>query len=375
MIDPAHIDLSGVELGLRGVAIGAFTATGVSLAASRKMTPTRWVGVLLMACAIAHAFESHFYYTTRLHMSLLTWMLSSMAAGVFWLFCSVLFEDEPKIPAWRFAVPGLALALWLPGAFLPPSPARAIAWWIFAASSLVIHIHILLMTWRGWRIDLIERRRHLRAPIAAAATGYMLVQTLCDFGLGKGPVLPSLIQAVALAALGVGSALALLRAEPVLVQAAPAVGEAPAPKPTETLDLTPADRLVLARLDKAMNENEVWRGEDLSIVTLAALVGAPEHRLRKLINGTLGHRNFADYVNGRRIEAAKIALADPEQALKSVSTIAYELGFASLGPFNRAFRAVTGVTPTAWRQDVTPPHPHLRLVETGEGAPKADKRA
>ena len=40
------------------------------------------------------------------------------------------------------------------------------------------------------------------------------------------------------------------------------------------------------------------------IGTLAALVGAPEHRLRKLINGTLGHRNFADYVNSRRIEAA-----------------------------------------------------------------------
>ncbi|HWT50798.1 MAG TPA: AraC family transcriptional regulator, partial [Caulobacter sp.] len=158
-------------------------------------------------------------------------------------------------------------------------------------------------------------------------------------------------------------------------QAAPDASDVPALKPIETLDLTPADRLVLARLDKAMNENEVWRGEDLSIGTLAALVGAPEHRLRKLINGTLGHRNFADYVNGRRIEAAKVALADPEQALKSVSTIAYELGFASLGPFNRAFRAATGATPTAWRQDTTPAHPHLRLVETGEGAPKPDKRA
>ena len=375
MIDLAHIDLSGLELGLRGVAIGAFAATGAALAASRKMTPTRWVGVLLMACAIAHGFESHFYYTAHRHFSLLTWFLSSMAAGVFWLFCSVLFEDEPKIPAWRFAVPGIVVALWLPGAFLPPSPARAVAWWIFAASSLVIHLHILLMTWRGWRIDLVERRRHLRAPIAAAATGYMLVQTLCDFGLGEGPMLPSLIQAVALAALGVGSALALLRAEPVLVQASPAAGEPPVVRPVETLDLTPADRLVLARLDKAMNENEVWRGEDLSIGALAALVGAPEHRLRKLINGVLGHRNFADYVNGRRIEAAKVALADPEQALKSVSTIAFELGFASLGPFNRAFRAATGVTPTAWRQDVTPAHPQLRLVETGEGRSKSDKRA
>jgi len=370
MTDPAHL-----ELAVRGVAVGAFAATGVSLAASRRMTPTRWVGALLMVCAIAHVFESHFYYTEGRHFSFLTWLLSSMAAGVFWLFCSVLFEDEPKIPAWRFAVPAAALAVWLPGALMPASPARAAAWWIFAAASLAIHVNVLLITWRGWRTDLVERRRHLRAPIAAAATGYMLIQTLCDFGLGKGPVLPSMAQAVAMAALGIGSALALLRAEPLLVQAAPNAGEVPAPKPAETLDLTPADRLVLARLDKAMNENEVWRGEDLSIGTLAALVGAPEHRLRRLINGTLGHRNFADYVNGRRIAAAKMALADPEQALKSVSTIAYELGFASLGPFNRAFRAATGQTPTAWRQAATPAHPHLRLVETGEGAPKTDKRA
>lgn len=368
-------DLAQLELAIRGVTVGAFAATGVSLAASRKMTPTRWVGVLVMICSIAHVVESHFYYTEGRHFSPVSWALAASAAGVFWLFCSVLFEDEPKIPAWRYAIPVAAVTFWFIGAVLPPSPVRAAVWWSFAAYSVVLHIHILLMAWRGWRIDLVERRRHLRAPIAAAATGYMFIQTLCDFSFGQGPVLPSMVQIVTLAVLAVGSALALLRAEPVLVQAAPVAGETPAPKPVETLDLTPADRLVLARLDKAMNQNEVWRGEDLSIGTLAALVGAPEHRLRKLINGTLGHRNFADYVNGRRIEAAKIALSDPEQALKSVSTIAYELGFASLGPFNRAFRAAAGVTPTAWRQDATPAHPHLRLVETGEGAPKGDKRA
>lgn len=370
MTDPAQI-----ELAVRGVAVGAFAATGVSLAASRKMTPTRWVGALLMACATAHVFESHFYYTEGRHFSQVTWALSASAAGVFWLFCSVLFEDEPRIPAWRYAIPGAALMFWFVGALLPTSPVRAAVWWSDAAYSLVLQIHVMLMAGRGWRIDLVERRRHLRAPIAAAATGYMFIQTLCDFGLGNGPVLPSMVQTVTLATLGVGSALALLRAEPVLVQASPAAGEPPVVKPAETLDLTPADRLVLSRLDKAMNENEVWRGEDLSIGSLAALVGAPEHRLRKLINGTLGHRNFADYVNGRRIEAAKLALSDPEQALKSVSTIAYELGFASLGPFNRAFRAATGQTPTAWRQAATPAHPHLRLVETGEGASKTDKRA
>ncbi len=75
----------------------------------------------------------------------------------------------------------------------------------------------------------------------------------------------------------------------------------------------------------------------------------PEHRLRRLINGTLGYRNFASLINERRIAAARIVLADPAQASKSVAAIAFELGFGSLGPFNRAFKEATGATPTEWR--------------------------
>lgn len=134
-------------------------------------------------------------------------------------------------------------------------------------------------------------------------------------------MLPSLAQAFGLAAFGVGSALALLRVELVLVQVSSAAGEALFSKAAEALDLTPADRLVLACLDKAMNENEVWWGEDLSIGTLVVLVGVPEYRLCKLINGMLGHCNFVDYVNGRWIAVVKVALVDFEQVLKLVLTI------------------------------------------------------
>lgn len=367
MTDPASI-----EIAARGLAVGAFAATGMALAASRRLTPARWTGVALFACAIAHVIDSSY---ASGHPSLLLWIMSVTASGALWLFSSVLFEDEPVIPPWRYAVPGACVAIGVLGATLPYSPLRLLVWQAFAVFSVGIVAHVLLIAWRGWRSDLVDQRRRLRAPLAAAAAGYTLVESICNFGFSDGQPLPHLVQAIVLAALALGSALALLRVEPLLVQAPLVAGEIPQTASAPPMDLTPADRLVLARLDKAMNENEVWRGEDLSIGTLAALVGAPEHRLRKLINGTLGHRNFADYVNGRRVEAAKVALADPEQALKSVSTIAYELGFASLGPFNRAFRSATGVTPTAWRQDVTPAHPHLRLVETGEGAPKTDKRA
>ena len=92
-----------------------------------------------------------------------------------------------------------------------------------------------------------------------------------------------------------------------------------------------------------------WRNEGLTISILAGELGTPEHRLRRLINLSLGHRNFADFVNGYRVAAAQDRLADPAEARTTIAVIAFDLGFGSLSPFNRAFRATTGSTPTQWR--------------------------
>ena len=45
-------------------------------------------------------------------------------------------------------------------------------------------------------------------------------------------------------------------------------------------------------------------------------------------------------------------LSNPECSDHSIEAIAYDIGFASLGPFNRAFREETGVSPTEWRRKV-----------------------
>jgi AraC-like DNA-binding protein len=75
----------------------------------------------------------------------------------------------------------------------------------------------------------------------------------------------------------------------------------------------------------------------------------PEYRLRRAINRGLGARNFNAYLNSFRIAEAKAALADPAQRDVPVLTIALDAGFGSLAPFNRAFRAETGCTPTEYR--------------------------
>jgi AraC-like DNA-binding protein len=79
-------------------------------------------------------------------------------------------------------------------------------------------------------------------------------------------------------------------------------------------------------------------------------VKVPEHRLRRLINQGLGYRNFNDFLNGWRLAEVEVALADPAQAQVPVATMAFDAGFGSLGPFNRAFKARTGLTPTAYRE-------------------------
>ena len=99
-----------------------------------------------------------------------------------------------------------------------------------------------------------------------------------------------------------------------------------------------------------MRAERAYREENLTIGTLAARMKLPEYRLRQAINEGLGHRNFNAFLNSWRLADAKAALADPAQREVPVLTIAMDAGFQSIGPFNRAFKADTGMTPTEYRR-------------------------
>ena len=110
------------------------------------------------------------------------------------------------------------------------------------------------------------------------------------------------------------------------------------------------DQADLDRLECLMSRERIWKEEGLTIASLALRAHIPETQLRRLINDCLGYRNLPSYVNAHRIAAAKSRLADPIEARISISTIAYDIGFASLGPFNRAFKEEAGVSPSEWRR-------------------------
>ena len=111
-----------------------------------------------------------------------------------------------------------------------------------------------------------------------------------------------------------------------------------------------ADQKLIDALMRLMGDERIYRHDNVTIGTLATKLAIPEYRLRRLINQRLGYRNFNVFLNEHRIAEAKAALADPSQAEVPVITIAMDAGFQSLGPFNRAFKAITGVTPTEYRR-------------------------
>jgi len=110
------------------------------------------------------------------------------------------------------------------------------------------------------------------------------------------------------------------------------------------------DQKLVDALMRLMGDERIYRHDNITIGTLATKLGIPEYKLRRLINQRLGYRNFNVFLNNHRIEEAKAALSDPSQAEVPVITIAMDAGFQSLGPFNRAFKATTGVTPTEYRR-------------------------
>lgn len=105
-----------------------------------------------------------------------------------------------------------------------------------------------------------------------------------------------------------------------------------------------------AKLQTMMEVEKVYKKEGLTIGALAELMNEQEYRLRRLINGQLGFRNFNDFLNQYRVNEACEILSDPAQTRKTILEIAYEIGYQSIGPFNKAFKDLKGTTPTAYRK-------------------------
>lgn len=343
-----NADMTMLEIMSRGVAIGAMAALGFGLWAGRAGQPARLAGPLFSFSVLAYVINSSPLLTHAFGAALMIpiHFAALGGTGLFWLFIVALFEDRAVSPhtliPWALLT-GIGLIGWF-----APRPVQEPVWLIHNLVEAGFAAHALYLIWRSWRGDLVEARRRLRGPFLAVVTVY--VMTLSGFEIAEelGIFEPwfRLLGGASLALYCSAGAFVFLRARGELFGVAE-----PARAPVLKSDiLDSGDRATLAKLNALMGEGEAWRREGLTIGALAEEVGVPEHRLRPLINDHLGFRNFASFVNARRIEAAKRVLLDPTKTRETVAAIAYDLGFGSLGPFNRAFKDATGATPTEFRR-------------------------
>ena len=334
--------MTDLEILLRGVAAGAALATAAGMSRGAHPGPARWTGAVF--CLSVAAFAVHSGGAESRALGPVLWiasLLSAAGTGYFWLFAITLFDDQRFDP--RRLAPIAVLTIVAAIGWSLPRPTANGVWVVHNLLEVVLVVHVFAVIGRSWRGDLVEARRTLRGPFLAAVALYAAVLSGFEIAeaLGYEAAWVGLAQAATLVAMSLAGALVLLHPRPGLFEAPP---RAPAPAAIDG-----KDGVLLAKLQALMQGDEIWRREGLTIGQLAAAVGTPEHRLRRLINDGLGHRNFAEFLNARRIRAAREGLADPERAEVSISELAFELGYASLGPFNRAFKEATGMTPTAWR--------------------------
>jgi len=101
-----------------------------------------------------------------------------------------------------------------------------------------------------------------------------------------------------------------------------------------------------------MEVERIYRDADLTFAQFATRMGGPEAEVRRLVNQQLGHRHFRSFLNAHRIAEARRILADPSRAGEKMVAIAFDVGFASLASFNRAFKLAEGRPPSEIRAEL-----------------------
>ncbi|MEO7108566.1 MAG: AraC family transcriptional regulator [Rhodoferax sp.] len=286
------------------------------------------------------------------------WVAISVGNAVlFWMFVQALFEDGFTLRpvhgvAWLAAatLSGLNCAVLANSAsvFAPVTTG------VQRAVPLVFAVLAVVAAAKHWRADLVEERRRLRIFIVWTGVVYSLAMLAARLNAPHGRLmgLTATLDVTALLAITLVLVSRLVRLGSSNLFPTPTANATihsdeiaePLPPPD------PAEERLAQALEQLMAVEHAYRAEDMSLATLATKLNTPEYKLRKLINQRMGHRNFNAFINGLRLDAVRGALVDPKRRDLPVLTLALDAGFQSIGPFNRAFKAATGLTPTEFRK-------------------------
>jgi AraC-like DNA-binding protein len=284
----------------------------------------------------------------------------NLTPGLFMILCFRMFADARRFPRWLVVLFVIEMFLELP------------MHWLFRDFQLSVVIariapallqglfagFAIYWTMASWRADLIESRRRARA-IVVVIIGLNIIASSLLLRL----VIPTdsianynahLILVVS--NLMVFSFILVVSGDEDL-QGSLSRTEQTGPPEARALVASPETLVVLAQLSRVMEAECVYRQPSLSLKDLADLVGTPEYRLRKVIHEQLGYQNFNVFLHAYRIRDACLQLRDPKLRRIPILTVALSTGYQSVNTFNRGFREIMAMTPSAYRSLDEPPIP------------------
>ncbi|WP_406828994.1 helix-turn-helix domain-containing protein [Microbulbifer sp. ARAS458-1] len=338
-----------------GAACGLLLLAATRIALGPKRKDSRWL-IVLLAGVFIYLLRPLLQDQDSL-LDLLIDFPTILIPGAFWLFCHQLCNDQAPFPRWGWWLIGGEIAVDFasqlhlhPFFYLLAQP--------FKVGIIGAGLATLL---RQFQSDLVAERRQLRVSLFIAIGGYMVVVVCAEFLFTLLPTpsgVPTL-HAITASLLAFGACFWLLALSPnALEDSLPQCTreEPPAnPEQTSPPPLGATQSALLSQLQQHMATGG-YRHTGLTIRELAAQLDAKEHVLRALINKHLGFRNFNEYLNQYRIDEASRRLADPDEAHLPVLSIALDIGYGSVSPFNAAFKRRHDKTPTEYRREQLPSH-------------------
>lgn len=103
---------------------------------------------------------------------------------------------------------------------------------------------------------------------------------------------------------------------------------------------------IALKIEKLMDLDKVYHENTYSRADLARELKTSESVISKIINMYF-NKSFPQLLNERRVEDAKRLLLDTPESIK---VIASEVGFNSVASFNRSFKEISGMSPSAYRK-------------------------
>lgn len=117
-------------------------------------------------------------------------------------------------------------------------------------------------------------------------------------------------------------------------------------------DKNSADVQLFKQIKEYMESERPFLDSGFKTETICTKFDISYPKLKELLYDHLNESSFSNFVNGYRVNYAKLVLADPEKNHYSIEGIAMESGFGTRQSFYKVFEQQTGLKPNYFREHI-----------------------